>query len=42
MMESREDRAFVSPPRWGVVAGCRPSSEYRGMEKSFLGPEMLV
>ncbi len=38
MMEAREARARVSPPRWEVVAGLRPSSSMVGTAKSPLGP----
>ena len=39
MMASRAASATVSPPRWGVVAGLRPSSDMVGTAKSLLGPE---
>lgn len=35
----REERAMVSPPLWGVVAGGKPSSSNVGGEKLPLGPE---
>ncbi len=42
MISSSAFNATVSPPRWDVVAGLRPSSSIVGTAKSPFGPASLA